>query len=453
MSASAVAAVETALDNIQRWNPVVNAMITVTEPAARERAAALDAQAARGQWAGLLHGAVINLKDCLDWVGTPTTAASVILADNYPTRNAFVTDRLLAAGAVLVGKSNLHEWVFGPTSQSRHFGPVRNPWSPSHIPGGSSGGSGASVATDMCRISIGSDTAGSIRLPAALNGVCGLRPTIGRVSRSGSVPVSEPFDTFGPLARHVEDVARTFAVIAGHDPEDPHSADVPVPDVLTRLHAPVRGLRIGVMRRWYLEDIHPDLLTAFERALGVFRDLGVEIVDVDLGDVQNAQEMLSFRVLLADAYALHRDRLRQRRADYGDDLMVRYDLGAQVSGADYAQALRWIARWRQRLARILRDSGVSALLSPTTAGPAPRIDGLQFASAIRSVPRFTSVFASAGVPSLALPCGFTTDAPALPLSMELGGPAFGEAVLLQLGCAFQSVTDWHLRRPTLPVAG
>ena len=451
MNASATAALEEALGHIGRWNPIVNAMITVTERQARERATALDRIAADGGWGGLLHGMTVNLKDCLDWAGTPTTAASVILADNVPTRSAFITERLLRSGAVLVGKSNLHEWVFGPTSQSKHFGPVFNPWNPAHVPGGSSGGSGASVACGMSRVSIGSDTAGSIRLPASFNGVAGLRPSVGRVSRTGGIAVSAPFDAFGPLARRVDDVARVFAVIAGHDPQDPFSVDLPVPNFLPTLDDPVAGMRIGVMRRWFLDDIHPELKAAIEAAIGVFRELGVDIVELDLGDVERAQDMLAFRVVLADAYALHRERLSRRRADYGEDLHIRYGIGERVTGAEYAEALRWMEDWRHRLGAVFQ--GVDAILSPTTPGPAPAVAGLEYGSAIRSIPRFTSVFTSAGVPSLAVPCGFTTDPLPLPLSMELSGPAFGEPQILRLGHAFQSVTPHHRRRPVLPAGG
>ena len=443
---SAVAAVDEALAAIEAWNPIVNAMITVTADGARERARSLDAIAQSGE-TGPLQGMVINLKDCLDWVATPTTAASVILRDNWPARNAFITERLLAAGAILIGKANLHEWGFGPTSQSQHFGPVANPWNPARIPGGSSGGSGASVACGMARVSIGSDTAGSIRLPASYCGLAGLRPSIGRISRRGSIGVSAPFDAFGPMARSVADVARVFAAIAGHDPEDPFSIDEPVPDVMREIDRSVRGMRIGVQRRWCFEELHPELESAIERALQIFRELGVEIVEVDLGDIERAQDMLAFRIVLADAFALHRQQLALRPQDYGKDLMVRYELGERVSGAHYAEALRWIETWRHRL-RARFAEGVDAFLLPTTPGPAPERVGLTYAQAIRAIPRFTSVFTAAGVPSLALPCGFSQMG--LPLSLELSAAAMREATLLRLGHAFQQVTDHHLRSPSLP---
>lgn len=444
----AAAAVEQALAAIERWNPVVNAMITVRAEAARERATELDHLAAQGRSAGPLHGWVINLKDCLDWSSVPTTAASVILRNNLPVKNAFITDRLIAAGAILIGKANLHEWVFGPTSQSLHFGPVANPWNPAHVPGGSSGGSGASVPCGMARVSIGSDTAGSIRLPSSFCGLAGLRPSIGRVSRTGSVGVSAPFDTFGPLARSVEDVARVFAVIAGHDPDDLFSVDAPTTDPLKTLDDPVRGKRIGIMRRWFFDDIDHELRQALEAAIGVYRDLGVDIVEVDLGDVHRAQEMLAFRIVLADAFALHREQLASRPGDYGQDLMVRYEIGERVTGADYAQALRWIEAWRHRLHRLLTEQHIDAMFSPTTPGPAPLRAGLAYANAIRAIPRFTSVFTSAGVPSLAVPCGVTESG--LPLSFELSAARFNEAAVLQLGHAYQRATTHHLRQPSLP---
>ncbi len=444
----AASAVEQALAAIERWNPVVNAMITVCAEAARDRALELDRLAAAGESAGPLHGWVINLKDCLDWAGVPTTAASVILRNNIPSRNAFITDRLTAAGAIIIGKANLHEWVFGPTSQSLHFGPVANPWNSAHVPGGSSGGSGASVPCGMARVSIGSDTAGSIRLPASFCGLAGLRPSIGRVSRTGSVGVSAPFDTFGPLARSVEDVARVFAVIAGHDSNDPFSVDVAAADPLDALNEPVQGRRVGIMRRWFFDDIDPELRSALDTAIGVYRDLGVDIVEVELGDVEHAQEMLAFRIVLADAFERHREQLAQRPEDYGKDLMVRYDIGERVTGADYAQALRWIETWRHRLHRILAEQRIDAILSPTTPGPAPLRAGLAYANAIRAIPRFTSVFTSAGVPSLAVPCGFNRAG--LPLSFELSAARFNEAAILHLGHAYQRATTHHLQQPSLP---
>ena len=241
-------------------------------------------------------------------------------------------------------------------------------------------------------------------------------------------------------------MARVFSTIAGHDPEDPISLDTPIPNFLPTLDAPVKGMRIGMMRRWFFDDLHPDLSVAMERAIGVFRDLGVEIVDLDLGDVEHAQQMLAFGVVLADAMEVHQRRIAERESDYGEDVLMRFRIGEKVTGTQYAQSLRWMERWRQRLRTVFRD--VDALLSPTTPVPAAAIEGLDFAKAIRAIPRFSSVYPAAGVPSLAVPCGFTSEG--LPLSLELAGPAFGEPQILRLGHAFQCVTDHHLRRPRFP---
>jgi len=433
---------EQSLENIQRLNPALNAMLTIKAKEARIRAAEIDHAQAQGEWCGLLAGLTVSLKDNIDWVGTPTTAASVILKDNFPKSNAFIVDLLIKEGAVLTGKANLHEWVFGPTSQSQHFGPVKNPWDVRCFAGGSSGGSGASVAADMCVVSIGSDTAGSIRIPAAFNGLVGLRPTIGRISRSGSVAVSARFDSLGPLARRVSDVARTFVVIAGHDPSDAFSADRPVPDVMRRLNDPVKGLRIGVMRRWFFDDIDAELRAGLEKAIGIYRDLGVDVVEVDVGDVENAQQMLGFRIVLADGYAVHQEQLRLQREDYGQDLLIRFDLGKAVTGAQYSEALRWIEAFSQRLEPIWQS--VDALLHPTVPFAAPFAHGMDYAKAIRAIPKFTCVYAAAGLPAMALPCGFSAEG--MPLSMELAAAPFSEEVILRLGHAYQGVTNHHLRK-------
>ena len=445
MSTDAQTKVQQAFENIDRWNPLTNALLVTTKESALASAKTLDRMQEAGQWCGLLAGMTVSLKDNIDWVGTPTTAASIILKDNYPKSSAFIVGRLLQEGAILTGKANLHEWVFGPTSQSQHFGPVKNPWNPKRFAGGSSGGAGASVATGMNVVSIGSDTGGSIRIPAAFNGLAGLRPTIGRISRAGSIAVSARFDSLGPLARRVSDVARVFMAIAGHDPEDAFSIDRPVPNVLRDLNAPVKGMRVGVMRRWFFDDIHPELKASLERAIATYKDLGVEIVDVDLGDVENAQQMLGFRIILADAYAMHEQQLKERRGDYGDDLLIRFDIGQRVTGAEYAQALRWIEGFNQRLEKVFQS--VDALLHPTTPAPAPEIAGMDYAKAIRAIPKFTCVYAAAGLPALALPCGFTQDG--LPLSMELAAAPFAEQNVLRLGHAFQQVTDFHLREPDI----
>ena len=422
----------------------------MTADAALAAAAAIDARQAKGEWCGLLAGMTMSIKDNVDVAGIVTTAGSKILAGNVANRDAFIVERLKQAGAVIVGKANLHEWVFGPTSQSTHYGPVRNPWDTSRIPGGSSGGSGASLAAGMCVGSIGSDTGGSIRIPAAFCGVAGLRPSIGRISCRGSVPVSAWFDTVGPMAKRVSDVARIFAVIAGHDPEDPISEDRPVPNVMAELDRPVAGLRIGIQRRWFFDGLAPELATALEDALHAFRSVGVEIVEIDLGDVERSHELLAFKVLLADAYNVHKKRLEERPNDYGRDVYTRAMLGKDVKGHEYAQALRWNEVFKQRLRHVFGK--VDAILTPTLPYGAPTAEvGLQgeaWFAAIREITRFTYCWSFAGVPALSVPCGFDRDR--LPLGMQIAAPWFDEATLLRLGHAYQMLTNHHERVPQPP---
>ena len=441
---------EHALSAIDAWNPSTKAMLTVTADAALAAAAAVDQRQAKGDWGGLLAGMTMSIKDNVDVAGVVTTAGSKILAGNVTNRDAFIVERLKRAGAVIVGKANLHEWVFGPTSQSTHYGPVRNPWNTAHIPGGSSGGSGASLAAGMCVGSIGSDTGGSIRIPAALCGVAGLRPSIGRISCRGSIPVSAWFDTLGPMAKRVSDVARIFAVIAGHDPEDPISEDRPVPNIMADLDRPVSGLRLGVQRRWFFDGIAPELTTALEDAIARYRSLGVQIVEIDLGDVERSHELLAFKVLLADAYNVHKERLETRPEDFGRDVYTRAMLGKEVKGHEYAAALRWNEVFKQRLRQGFGK--VDAILTPAVPFGAPAAEaGLQgeaWFAAIRQITRFTYCWSFAGVPALSVPCGF--DANGLPLGMQIATPWFDEATALRLGHAYQTMTAHHERSPVAP---
>lgn len=447
---SAVAATRAALDAVERWNPSTKAMLAVTADQALETAEAIDRRQARGEWCGLLAGMTMSLKDNVDMAGVETTAGSKILMGNVANRDAFIVERLKRAGAVVVGKANLHEWVFGPTSQSTHYGPVRNPWDTSRIPGGSSGGSGATLAAGMCVGSIGSDTGGSIRIPASFCGVAGLRPTIGRISARGSVAVSQWFDTLGPMAKRVSDVARIFAVVAGHDPDDPISEDRPVPNVLAEIDRPVAGLRLGIQRRWFFDGLAPELERALDEAIAVWRAAGVELVEIDLGDVERSHELLAFKVLLADAYNVHKERLETRPQDFGRDVYTRAMLGKAVTGHEYAAALRWNEGFKQRLRHVF--GRVDAILSPATPHGAPKAvvgeEGEAWFATIRKLTRFTYPWSFAGVPALSVPCGFDRDG--MPLGMQLATTWFDEGTAFRLGHAYQRATDHHVRTPEPP---
>jgi aspartyl-tRNA(Asn)/glutamyl-tRNA(Gln) amidotransferase subunit A len=419
MSVSAVREVEAALNAIDHWNPSTRAMLTVLGEDARDAAEQLDKRQADGEWCGLLAGMTLSLKDNIDMAGVVTTAGSKLLASNRVNDDAFIVSRLKRAGAVIVGKANLHEWVFGPTSQSPQYGPVRNPWDTDRIPGGSSGGSGAALASGMCVGSIGSDTGGSVRLPSAFCGVAGLRPTIGRISCRGSVPVSRLFDTLGPMAKRVSDVARIFSVVAGHDPEDPISQDVPVPNVVADLDRPVEGMRIGVQRRWFFENLDTAVSSAMDDAIRTFTSLGCEIVEVELGDVERCQELFAFKVLLADAYEVHKDRLQSHPDGYSRDVYTRAMLGKEVAGWEYAAAMRWNEAFQHRL-RATFDT-VDAILSPTIPFGAPEAqtgqEGEEWFSTIREITRYTYCWSFPGVPALSVPCG--QDANGMPVALQL----------------------------------
>ncbi|MBV6274326.1 amidase [Alcaligenaceae bacterium CGII-47] len=434
-----------ALDHIQHWNSKVNALLASLPKQALENAKALDLQAYAGDWPGPLYGMTVSLKDNIDLAGANTTAASSILRSNLATRDATVVERLKQSGAIIIGKANLHEFAFGPTSQSQHFGPCLNPWDVRRVAGGSSGGSAVSVATGMCTASIGTDTAGSIRIPAAFNNIVGLRPTIGRISNRGSFPLSHAYDTLGPMACRVTDVARIFAAIAGVDEEDPYCTGETVYPLTPQKEIDISGLRMGVMRRFFFEDLDNDLADRLDAALLIYQRLGVQIVEIDLGDVAIINEKMASCIQLADAYAVHKDRLESYRESYGQDLLARLDKGSLITGAQYSEALYFRQVWRQRLRGAFAN--VDAILSPTTPFPAPIITDVEDLNSMhrKDITRYTVAWAFAGVPCLALPCGHTERG--LPLGMQLTARWSNEAVLFKLGEVFQNNTKHHLLKP------
>jgi aspartyl-tRNA(Asn)/glutamyl-tRNA(Gln) amidotransferase subunit A len=447
MNGPAAKAVERCLSAIAERDSQLRAYITVASESARRDAARLDAATARGRSPGPVGGLVVSVKDNIDVAGLPTTCGSAKAFHTMPNRDAAVSARLTAAGAVIVGKVNLHEFAFGGTTQNPHHGPCRNPWDPARIPGGSSGGSGASVAAGMCDASLGSDTGGSIRIPAALNGVVGLRPTVGRVPNTGSTPVSPRFDTIGPLARDVATVASVYEAIAGHDPADPISRARPVDSFLAAVAQGARGLRVGIPKSFFFDDIHADLGRRMEEAQTVFRSMGVELTAIDLPDAASIQQIMT-PMLLADAADFHRAALEDAQSGLGADIRERMMIGYRASGVDYARAMRAKERWERVVAQTFEK--VDAILTPTVAGPAPLAEASQeMILATKDLTRFTFVWSFAEVPALSVPCGFTADG--LPLGLQLVGPWWSETRLLALGHAFQQETDHHLR--TAPNSG
>jgi aspartyl-tRNA(Asn)/glutamyl-tRNA(Gln) amidotransferase subunit A len=440
-SVSALELTEASLRRIAAREAELNTFITVTADDARERARTVDARRP-------LAGAPIALKDLFDVAGVPTTAGSRLFATNVPREDGEIARRLFAAGAVDLGKTNLHEWAFGVTTDNPHFGPTRNPWAPDRIPGGSSGGSGAALAAGLCFGSIGSDTGGSIRIPAALCGVVGLKPTYGRVSLRGAVPLAWSLDHPGPMARTVRDAALLLQVIAGYDPVDPVSADVPVGDFLADVESGVRGFRVGVLRGRFFERLNADerpahdVAAAARAAIEVLSGEGALIDDVELpraDELGQAQRV----IIGTEAAAYHADRILKDRAAFGKDVAQRIDNGAANTGAEYARS----RRVRDELRRAYADAlaGWDAIVLPTTPITAPLRAGQDAVAAAATLTAYTSPFNLTGLPAISIPCGF--DANGLPIGLQLVAGPWAEARLLRVARAYERATPWHERRP------
>jgi aspartyl-tRNA(Asn)/glutamyl-tRNA(Gln) amidotransferase subunit A len=430
------------LERIERLNPRVNAYITVTADRALEQARALDAELASGRNRGPLHGIPIGLKDNIDTAGIRTTAASAVYADRIPTEDAPVVTKLRDAGAVFLGKLNMHEFAYGGTSVVTHYGPVRNPWNLDYTPGGSSGGSAAAVAARMCAGALGTDTAASVRFPASVCGVAGLKATHGLASIRGIVPLSEMFDHVGPLARTVEDCALLMGALVGFDPLDPVSiatASSPVPAALSR---DVAGLVIGTPRTPFFTALDPDIEAAVMRAIEVLRKMTRAVTDVELPAVD------AFAVLNAEIYEYHAELVADpaRRALYKPVTLERILGGANVSSVDYVRARR-----RMIVARNTSDElfeTVDVLVTPTNARPPQTVDAaLANAPEEGSMIRNTLPFNVLGLPTISVPCGFTRAG--VPIGLQISGPRLGEARVLALANAYEQATDWHEREPTL----
>lgn len=443
---SPVELVDSYLERIEALNASLNVYLTVMVGEARTAAQTAERALRENTVLGALHGVPIALKDNYAVAGVRMTAGTRFLHDNTAVADAEVVTRLRRAGAIILGKLNMHEWAIGATTRNPHYGPCRNPWDPSRIPGGSSGGSGAALAADMAAASLGTDTGGSVRIPAALNGVCGLRPTPGRISTRGVIPVSWTFDTVGPLARRAEDVAHLLQAIAGYDPEDLTCVDQPTGDYLATLRQGVQGLRIGLLGGHFQTEPQPGVRDAIIRSAQVYEDLGADVEELELANAEITIERTS-EMLLAEAAAYHQPRLAERAEDFGPDVLARLRIGANVSGGQYARNRQEQRRWQRELERTFTRFDV--LLAPTCGIPAPSIEDSEGVATTRLLTRFTYPFSLAEVPVLSLPCGLADD---MPVGLQLVAPHWQEVLLLRVAWAYQQVTDWHLRRPAVAIA-
>ena len=441
---SPVEVTEALLARIERLDPALNAFMLVTGERALAEAREAERELLAGVRRGPLHGVTLALKDIFDTAGQRTTAGSKILADHVPARDATVVRRLRAAGLVLLGKTGMHEFAYGVTSDNPHYGPVRNPWDRGRCSGGSSGGSGAALAAGLCHVSLGTDTGGSIRIPAAACGIVGLKPTFGRVSRLGVWPLSWSLDHVGPMARGVEDAALVLGAIAGPDPEDGWSAERPAEDFARDLELGARGLAVGVPREWFFEGLEPDVEAAVRTAVGVLEREGARRLEVSLPHVPDAYTA-SHAILASEASAFHEPWLRERPGDYGADVRRALELGHLVAGVDYVNARRMQALVRADFLAALR--GADVLAAPTLPRTALAVGEASSREPATAWGRFMTPVNVAGLPAVSVPCGF--DRAGLPIGLQLIGRPFDEATVLRAARAFERATDWHERRPAL----
>jgi aspartyl-tRNA(Asn)/glutamyl-tRNA(Gln) amidotransferase subunit A len=440
-SLSPVELAQAHLDRIAAQDADLHCFITVTAELALEQARTVEREIAAGEWRGPLHGIPLALKDLYDTAGVRTTAGAAFFRERVPDMDAMTVQRLRAAGAVLLGKLNMHEWALGLTNENPHYGVVHNPWDGARVAGGSSGGSAAALAAGMCMGSLGSDTGGSIRVPAALCGVVGIKPTYGRVSARGVVPLSWNLDHCGPLARTVHDCALLLQTIAGYDAGDPASVNRSVDDYARDLDAGVAGLRLALLDGEYLATTDAPVMAAVERAAGILEQLGARIERIELPGFAEAA-LANGRMVTADAAAFHHERLRDAPERYGADVLARMQAGAAVTSSEYVLARRTQAEWRRDLER--QFERYDALLLPTTPIPAPLIGGDQVQAA-RTLTRFTSAFNLAGLPALSVPCGFTPER--LPIGLQIVCAAWQEALALRIGQAYASAVTSSETQP------
>jgi aspartyl-tRNA(Asn)/glutamyl-tRNA(Gln) amidotransferase subunit A len=446
---SSLEVTEAYLARIETLDPRLRAYIAVTGDTAREAARRADAEIGRGNYRGPLHGVPLGIKDLLDLDGLPTTMGSKILRDNVAHQDATAVRKLKQAGAVILGKHNLHEFAFGITSENPHYGTVRNPWDLDRVPGGSSGGTASAIAADLCAGGLGSDTGASIRAPASFCGIVGLKPTYGRVSRAGALPLAWSLDHIGPMARSVGDCALLLQAIAGYDARDPGSADLPVPDFSASLGDGVRGLRIGLCREYFFDVIEPDVDRLVQTAIDALADLGASVVEVSLPHVRHAQ--VAGNVLMStEAAAWHATWLRDRPDDYGADVLLRIRGGLLVRGTEYLAAQQMRTLIQQDFSGAFQE--VDVVVAPTVPLVAPRIGHTLEPSGPLNVParsianRATIPCNLTGMPAISLPCGFSDG---LPVGLQIMAPAFAEPLLLRVAAAYEAATEWHTRRPPL----
>jgi aspartyl-tRNA(Asn)/glutamyl-tRNA(Gln) amidotransferase subunit A len=447
---SPVELTEACLTRIDRYDRAINTFITITREQALAAARDLDGELKRGRRRGPLHGIPIALKDNIDTAGIRTTAASGIFKDRVPTEDAEVVVRLKKAGAIVLGKLNLHEFALGGTSAVTYFGPVRNPWDLNRVAGGSSGGSAAAVALDMCFGTLGTDTGGSIRIPASLCGIVGFKPTYGRVSNRGVIPMAWTLDHVGPMCKTVEDAALMLAAIAGYDALDPTSVDAPVADYSRAIRMETSKLRVGVARAPFFDNLDPEVSKAVEAALDVVRTLTAGVMDVQVPRTGNVADVWN-----PEIYAYHLPWITKTPELYQAATRALIEGAGKANAATYAEARRQVDVVRREIQKVFAT--VDVLITPTQRGVAQPIvppqpaptggrGGAPAPGAGGGIVN-TAAFDIYGLPTISVPCGFSGSG--LPIGLQISGNHFSESTVLALAHAYEQATEWHKRRPML----
>ena len=448
---SPVEAVERCLDRIRKWDGRVHAFIRLDEEGALETARSLEADAAAGRWRGPLHGVPLGFKDLCHLHGLPTSCGTRMPEYFVSAQESTAARRLLEAGAICLGKLNMTELAMGPFGDNAHHGDVDNPWRAGHASGGSSSGSAAGVAAGFFAGAVGSDTGGSIRLPAGCCGVVGLKPTYGRVSRAGAMPLSWSMDHLGPLAWTARDAAFMLLVMAGPDPADATASRRAVPDYVAGIAGGIAGVRIGLPENYFFEGVEEETAAGVRRAARQLEELGARVRPIRVPDPRDMTDV-AMVITRAEASTLHARVFRERPQDLQPVARARLQVGFGISAYDYLQALRLRAKLTREFVREVFED-VDALLTPVIPEPAPALEALKTAAIDElnargaRFSRLTRPFNGLGLPALSVPCGFT--AAGLPLGFQVVGRPFDEALLLRLGHAYQEAAGWHNRRPPL----
>ncbi len=445
---SPVEVAEAHLALVDALEPTLNSFITVTREEVLADAKQAEREIQSGSYRGPLHGVPFGLKDLYYVAGVRNTSGSRIFDQFVPTHDSTVAARFRKAGGILLGKLNLHQFAYGPTGENPDYGDMHNPWNPDCIAGGSSGGSGSATAAGQCTLAMGTDTGGSIRIPAGLCGIVGLKPTYGHLSRYGITPLSWSLDHAGPMVRSVEDAALVMNALAGYDPQDPTSAQAPPSDFTQALTGDVRGLRVGVPKEFFQVPLDPEVKEAVRKAIEVLEELGASVTEVSWPMFHQAAAISSV-ILMSEATAYYRDLVLRRGAELASSVRLRIEAGLFFSAADYVRAQQARTLFNRQSLDLLRQ--VDVLAGPTLPVTACKLGSAEIQvgntrqGIIPTLTQFSRPFNINGFPAITVPCGFSSLG--LPIGLQLAGRPFDEETVLRVAHAYEQATPWHERRP------